>query len=206
MWELDYKDSWVLKNWCFWTVVLEETLESLLDCKEIQPVHPKGNQSWIFIRKTDADSNVLATWCKELTHMKRPWCWERLKAGEVDDRGWDGWMALLTQWTWVWVISGNWWWTGKPGMLQSMESERVRHDWATELTDTSLYICQTRRVTTPRNTNVNYGIWLMYQGWFIDYSKCTALDQDVDDVRGCACLRAGDIRELSVLSTQLPWP
>ena len=196
----------MLKNWCFWTVVLEETLESLLDCKEIQPVHPKGNQSWIFIRKTDADSNVLATWCKELTHMKRPWCWERLKAGEVDDRGWDGWMALLTQWTWVWVISGNWWWTGKPGMLQSMESERVRHDWATELTDTSLYICQTRRVTTPRNTNVNYGIWLMYQGWFIDYNKCTALDQDVDDVRGCACLRAGDIWELSVLSTQLPWP
>ena len=67
-------------------------------------------------------------------HLKRPWCWERLKAGEEgDDRGWDGWMASPTQWTWVWVNSGSWWWTGRPGVLQSMWSERVRHDWATEL-------------------------------------------------------------------------
>ena len=64
------------------------------------------------------NANTLATWCKELTHLKRPWCWERLKAGgEGDDRGWDGWMASLTQWTWVWVSSGSWWWTGKPGVL-----------------------------------------------------------------------------------------
>ena len=78
----------------------------------------------------------LATWCEELTHWKRPWCWERLRAGgEGDNRRWDGWMALPTQWTWVWVNSGNWWWTGKPGMLQSMGSQRVRHDWATKLTD-----------------------------------------------------------------------
>ena len=80
------------------------------------------------------NSNTLATWCEELTPWKRPWCWERLKAeGEGDDRGWDGWMALPTQWTWVWVDSGSWWWTVRPGMLQSMESQRVRHDWATEL-------------------------------------------------------------------------
>ena len=80
------------------------------------------------------NSNTLATWCEELTHWKRPWCWERLKErGEGDDRGWDGWMASLTQWTWVWVISGSWWWTGRPGMLQSMGSQRVRHNWATEL-------------------------------------------------------------------------
>ena len=79
-------------------------------------------------------SNTLATWCKELTRWKRPWCWERLKVGgEGDDRGWDGWMASPTQWTWIWVSSGSWWWTGKPGMLQSMGSQRVRHDWATEL-------------------------------------------------------------------------
>ena len=67
MWELDYKEGWVLKNWCFWTVLLENTLESPLDCKEIRPVNPKGNQSWIFIRRTDAESetNTLATWCKE---------------------------------------------------------------------------------------------------------------------------------------------
>ena len=80
------------------------------------------------------NSSTLATWCEELTHWKRPWCWERLRTGgEGDDRGWDGWMASLTQWTWVWVNSGSWWWTGRPGMLQSMGSQRVGHDWATEL-------------------------------------------------------------------------
>ena len=80
------------------------------------------------------NSNTLATWCKELTHWKRPWCWERWRTGgEGDDRGWDGWMASRTQWTWVWVNSGSWWWTGRPGVLQSMGSQRVRHDWATEL-------------------------------------------------------------------------
>ena len=104
MWKLDYKESWALKNWCFWTVVLEKTLESPLDCKEIQPVHPKGNQYWIFIGRTDAEAETPI-----LTHWKRPWCWERLKAGgEEDDRGWDGWMASPTQWTWVWVNSGSW--------------------------------------------------------------------------------------------------
>ena len=83
--------------------------------KEIQPVHPKGNQSWIL------NSNTLATWCEELTHLKRPWCWERLKAGgEWDDRGWGGWMASPIRWTWVWVSSGICWWTGKPGVLKSM--------------------------------------------------------------------------------------
>ena len=76
----------------------------------------------------------MATWCEELTHWKRLWCWEGLGAGgEGDDRGWDGWMASLTRWTWVWVNSGNWWWTGRPGMLQFMGSQRVGHDWATEL-------------------------------------------------------------------------
>ena len=76
----------------------------------------------------------LATWCKELTHLKRPWCWERLKAGgERDNRGWDGWMASLTQWIRVWVNSGSWWWARRPGVLQSMGSERVGHDWETEL-------------------------------------------------------------------------
>ena len=78
-------------------------------------------------------SNALATWCKELTHWKRPWHWERLKVGEGDGRGWDGWMASPTQWTWVWVNSGSWWWTGRPGMLKSMGSQRVGHDWMTEL-------------------------------------------------------------------------
>ena len=80
------------------------------------------------------NSSNLATSCEELTHWKRLWCWEGLGArGEGDDRGWDGWMASLTWWTWVWVSSGSWWWTGRPGMLQSMGSQRVGHDWATEL-------------------------------------------------------------------------
>ena len=80
------------------------------------------------------NSNTSATWCEELPHLKRPWCWERLKAGgEGDDRGWDGWMASLTQWRWVWMNSGSWWWTGRPGVLQSMGSQRVGHDWVTEL-------------------------------------------------------------------------
>ena len=80
------------------------------------------------------NSNTLATWCEELVHWKRPWCWERLRArGEGDNRGWDGWMAPPTRWTWVWASSGSWWWTGKPGMLQSMGWQRVRHDWVTEL-------------------------------------------------------------------------
>ena len=87
-----------------------------------------------------------ATWCEELTHLKRPWCWERLKVkGEGDDRGWIDWMASPTQWTWVWVNSGSWWWTGRPGVLQSIGSQRVGHDWVTELNwtgDEWLMTCQ----------------------------------------------------------------
>ena len=137
MWQLDYKESWVSKNWCFWTVVLEKTLENPLDCKEIQTVHPKGDQSWEVHWKIwcwSWNSSTLATSCKELTHWKRPWCWERLgAAGEGDNGGWDGWMASSTRWTWVWVDSGSWWWTGRPGMLRFMGLQRVGQDWATEL-------------------------------------------------------------------------
>ena len=112
-WELDYKESWAPKNWYFWTVVLEKTLESPLGCKEIQPVH-HGGRSVLSVHWKDWcwnwNSSTLATWCKELTHWKRPWFWERLGAGgEGNDRGWDSWMASLTQWTWIWVDSGSWW-------------------------------------------------------------------------------------------------
>ena len=137
MCELDYKETWVLKNWCFWTVVLEQTLESPLDCKEIQSVHPKGNQSWIFTGRTDAEAEtpiLLSPDAKNRLTEKRPWCWERLKVGgEGDNRGWDGWMVSPTWWTWVLVGSRSWCWTGKPGVLQSMGLQRVGHDWATEL-------------------------------------------------------------------------
>ena len=132
-WELDCKESWALKNWCFWTVVLEKTLETPLDCKEIQP---KG-KSVLNIHWKDWcwSSNTLAIWCKELTYLQSPWCWERLKArGEEDNRGWDGWMASPTRWTWVWISSRSCWWIGKPGVLQSMvsQSQTWLSDW-TEL-------------------------------------------------------------------------
>ena len=106
MWELDYKESWVPKNWCFWTVVLEKTLKSPLDSKEI---HPKGNQSWIFIGRTDVEAETPILWplMQRADSFEKTWCWERLRAGgEGDDRGWDGCMASSTRWAWVWVDSG----------------------------------------------------------------------------------------------------
>ena len=114
--------------------MLKKTLESPLKSKDIQPVHPKGNQSWVFTGRTDVEAETPILWPPGLTHLKRPWCWERLKVGgEGDDRGWDGWMASLTQWTWVWVSSRSWWWIGRPGVLQSMGLQKVGHDWVTEL-------------------------------------------------------------------------
>ena len=120
MWELDCEEGWALKNWCFWTVVLEKTLESPLDCKEIQPVHSEGDQPWDFFGRNDAKAETPVI-CPP--HVKnwltgKLWCWEGLGArGEGDDRGWDGWMASLIRWTWVWVSSGSWLWTGRPGVL-----------------------------------------------------------------------------------------
>ena len=112
VWELDYKESWALKSWCFWTVVLEKTLEGPLDCNVIQPVHPKGERSWMFIGRTDLNwnFNTLAIWCESWLIWKDPArSWERLRVGgEGDKRGWDGWMASPTWWTWVWVVSRSW--------------------------------------------------------------------------------------------------
>ena len=133
-------ESWTIKKaerqkidafelWCWrkllrvpWTA--RRSNQSILN--EISPEYSLERLMW--------NSNTLATWCEEMTHWKRPWCWERLKVGgEGNDRGWDGWMASLTQWTWVWVSCRSWWWTGNPSVLQSIGSQRVRHDWATEL-------------------------------------------------------------------------
>ena len=122
--------------WCFWTVVLEKTLESPLDCKEIQPVHPEGDQPWDFFGRNDAEAETPVLWPP---HVKSWLIGKDSDAGrdsgqeEKRTRGWDGWMASLTRWTWVWVNSGRWWWTGRPGVLRLMGSQRVGHDWATEL-------------------------------------------------------------------------
>ena len=102
------------------------------------PISPSWRRSVLGVHWKDWcwswNSSTLATSCAELTHWKRPWCWEGLGAGgKGDDRGWDGWMASPSWWTWVWVNSGSWWWTGRPGVLRFMGSQRVRHDWATEL-------------------------------------------------------------------------
>ena len=96
------------------------------------------------------NSNTLTTWFEELTHLKRPWCWEKLGAGgEGDNRGWGGWMASLTQWTWVWVNCRSWWCTGRPGVLQSVGSQRDRHDWGAELNWTSILAGEIRRTEEP---------------------------------------------------------
>ena len=133
-------ESWTIKKaehqridafelWC-WRRLLRapgtarRSNQSIL--KEISPDWKDWYWSW--------NSNSLATWCEELTVWKRRWYWERLKAGgEGDNRGWDGWMVSLTQRTWVWINSGSWWWTGRPGVLRFMGSQRIGHDWATSL-------------------------------------------------------------------------
>ena len=122
-------------SWCFWTVVLEKTPESPIDCKDIKSINPRGNQSWIFIGRT-----VLKLKLQYFGHlMRRTDSLEKtLMLGDTEgrrrreDRGWDGWMDPLTWWTWVWASSGSWWWTGKPGMLWSMGSQWVGHNWDSE--------------------------------------------------------------------------
>ena len=145
MWEWDYKKAELqridaFKLWC-WRRLLrvpwaaKRSNQSIL--KEISPECSLEDCCWSW------NSNTLATRCEELTHLRRPWWWERLKVGgEGDDREWDHWMASPAQWRWVWVGSRSWWWTGRPGMLQFMVSQRVGHDWMTELNWTELILIQ----------------------------------------------------------------
>ena len=136
MWDLDHKEGWTPKNWCFWTVVLEKTLESPLDCKEIQPVNSKGNYSWIFIGRTDAEAEALILWPPDVKNWlirKDPEVgkdWRQEKSMTEDEMaGWHHWLDGHE----VWAIFRSCWWMEKPGVLQSMGSQRVRHNWATEL-------------------------------------------------------------------------
>jgi len=120
MWELDCEESWVPENWCFWTVVLEKTLESPLDCKEIQPVQSEGDQPWDFFGRNDAKAETAVLWpphAKSWLIGKDPDTGRDWGQEDTGMTGWDGRMASPTRWTWVWVNSGSWWWTGRPGML-----------------------------------------------------------------------------------------
>ena len=143
MWELDCEEAWAPKTWCFWIVVLEKTLESPLDCKEIQPVHFKGDQPWDFFGRNDAKAETPVLWQPHAnswliwkdSDAGRDW-WQEEKGTAEDEI--DGWIASLTRWTWVWVNPGSWWWTGRPGVLRFMRPQRVGHDWGTELNWTLL--------------------------------------------------------------------
>ena len=142
MWKLDYKEIWAPKNWCFWTVVLEKTLESPLDCRRsnhsiLKEISPELSLTWLMLKlKLQYFSHLMwRTDSLEKTLMLHKIEGRRRR----DDRGWDGRIASLTQWTWVRVKSGSWRWTGRPGVLQSMGSQRVGHDWATELKDQSFF-------------------------------------------------------------------
>ena len=133
IWQLDHKEGWASKNLCFQIVVLEKTLESLLDCKEIKPGNPKGSQPGVFIGRTDAEAPVV--WPPDVKSWligKEPDAGKDWGQEEGGNREWDGWMASSTQWTWTWANSGREWRTGKPSILQAMVSQRFRYNWAIE--------------------------------------------------------------------------
>ena len=130
---MDYKESWAPKNWCFWTVVLEKTLESPFDYKEIQTVNPKGNQPWIFIGRTDAEAETPTFWPPDVKIFPSIFPdagkdWRKEEKSTTEDKmvGWHH------RWIWIWANSRSWWWTGKPGVLQSTGLQRVAHNLATE--------------------------------------------------------------------------
>ena len=120
-----------LELWCWWRLLRVPWTARRSNQSILKEISPRISLEGMMLK---LKSSTLATSCEELTHWKRLWCWEGLGAGgEGDNRGWDGWMASLTRWMWVWVNSRSWWWTGRPGVLQFMGSQGVGHDWATEL-------------------------------------------------------------------------
>ena len=173
------------RNWCFWAVVLGKTLESHLDCVEVKPVHPKGNQSRIFTGCWSWNSNTLATWCKELTHWKRPWCWERLKAGGEGEESirWLDELTSSTQWIWIWTSSRA---GDGQGSLASCSpwgckewdiTERLKLNWTEDPTSFPFHlaynrwsICTSKEGTKEvKNGEENEGRWK--KNIFIEKSK-----------------------------------
>ena len=135
MCELDYKvECWRIDNfelWCWRRLLRVPCTARRSNQSILKEISPEYSLDGLMLK---LKLQYFGPWCEELTHFKRPRCWEILKTGgKGDNRGWDDWMASLTQWTWVWASSRNWWWTGKPGVVQSMGSQRVGHYWATEL-------------------------------------------------------------------------
>ena len=179
MWELDCEESWALKNWCFWTVVLEKTLESPLDCKEIQPVHSKGDQPWMFFGRNDDKAETPILWSPHAkswligkdSEAGRDWGQEEKGTTEDEMAGWhhrlDG--------CWVWVNSVSWWWTGRPGVLQFMGSQRVGHDWATELNWTLnlLFRCRSSLYILDINPYLKIfflSVWVVFSfSWYSNF-------------------------------------
>ena len=160
MWELDSKESWAPKNWCFWTVVLEKTLRVSWTARRsnqsiLKEISPEYSLEGLMLKlKLQYFGHLMQRIDSSSIDWKRLWCWERLKAGGEGDDTLDGWMASLTRWTWVWVGFGSWWWTGKPGMLQSMGSQRIGHrlsNW-NEL-----------RYFLPRENQLIWRIWVYIQ-------------------------------------------
>ena len=139
-----------VKDLCLLMLTLLTSLISILGVSTVVAFYLFIWVRWLLVVTQEIFRCVLRTLYKELTHWKRLWCWEGLGAGgEGDDRGWDGWMASWTRWMWVWVNSGSWWWTGRPSVLRFMGSQRVRHDWVTEL----------------NWTECSFGIWWLFYKW-----------------------------------------
>ena len=166
-------ESWTIKKaehwridafelWCWRRLLRVPWIANRSNQSILKEISPEYSLEGLMLKP---NSNTLATWWEELTHWKRPQCWERLKAGgEGDDRGWDGWMASLTQWTWVWENFGSWWWTGRPGVLQSMGLQRVGHDWATEQQQGKRCVC------FPWGSHSSPWIFPLITGFFLSFS------------------------------------
>ena len=184
MWELDSKESWAPKNWCFWTVVLEKTLENPLDCKEIQSVHSKGDQSWVFIGRTDVEAETLILWpldAKSWLIGKDPDAGKDLGQEEkgMTEGEMVGWHHRLNG-------HGSWWWTGKPGVLQFMGSQKAGHNWATELSEADEpRACFTEWTKSKRERQIsciNIYIWNREKWYWCIYLQGSNTDTDRADL------------------------